>query len=1329
MKTRIARDVATARRSGRPISAAMGTAGVAQAEADRARIRTVLRAPSDWRAPATTSVPASTTEHGATGAPSNTLHAAMRKLGRLRERDERAGEPLPYLHQMESAFGRPFGDVEAYTGMAAELRPFGAEALTAGNVVAFADAAPSPALVAHEATHVIQNRIAGASAVMAPDVAARDSPPEVEAARIASLVAAHGSSVALPPVTARPSGGVQLAPSPPTPANLENMTILDVGDGDRFQVKMIQSNDEKNHISRLTIDIDYAGKDDQDGHRAEYAIFAVRGRRPAAMLKQDTSDGWKSLEIDLYGDGTHVTKITHTVMLLPGWSPKSRKHTFRVVGPYSFHQDDEIVIKSKNALPAAIAEAKPEGLPASSPVKVSDTAPETLSSDTAVIAAKRLLDELVEHTPHSALGQLQRRITAEHAKLAGKPDDPAAATRLSRLVDAIHAVRPMMQALQLASLRESYLPDIAGDAIRMVSDVKQLYGAALEEAYDSGAGKKMLEADQAFNAIWYRLSWLYLQSSRGIGQLVQAASFAIKGVRTARDHAGRGAYHWRALESQLGVQGTGEVGEPKVREANEKARQVREEYLMGQVGSLSRISKVVDDAHVIMGLSGLLAVNESFYAMKKDMDGIVGGAFDYLGRDLSKVCSGYTARFAAILDDTEKGIRARGDFWQLGSAATTRFHAIITSPTFKLDLDAISSRIKWIKAIEIIGKVLAIVGVAAFTGGAAGAAVGGALEGAGASAGVIAAGEFAAEVATFTLVSRLGNQLAFGRSDTSLGEDLVTNTLMFGFLKAAAAAYGRVFKLIADPKIYKATHAVGRAVTGMLALQAFAEVHYRVKEGKWMSGSDRALAVFQNATMLVALGLGSYLTRPLATRLNNKILVVTAKYFPGRLEKIGAKLTDVRASLDGLAKGDPATADKVPNLLKKIEQVWNEEISVIAEAAKRERTADAQKAFSDAVDGYVKEIARIDLQLARAGLDVDLGVAGAGKLFRPFRPGFVAFKPEGKGMLEAYYKESKGTFEKIKDDLYSGKVNGEETFFVPEDTLKKPSLKTAGTKPAKGEQVDKPKEGVFTGVVPAQPGKFATIESADPAKNLEHRFRLLDGPVEADPEHPGFYRIITWIGVDSTNLHDGTTQTLGEPTRSSEFWIERSYNPKTGELLMKNAFIKGLPSKIDAGGTALTAEGTPLVTYLSIRQMKALGVPFRSSKTAIVRMTNIYNIEAVLELRGKMKPIGDPKTIDPAALLKDANAAIAQTGGYKYALTTLTQSGLRVKSVRIGGDVKPKPIDEMLKYYETHKDTSRKRDPKIVEQHDALLKKHGITRQTLMLWNYDVVLDVEPWTP
>jgi len=74
--------------------------------------------------------------------------ASMRKLARLPEPEEGAGEPLPHLRQMESAFGRPLGDVEAYTGMAAKLRPRGAEALTAGNVVAFADAGTSPATTA-----------------------------------------------------------------------------------------------------------------------------------------------------------------------------------------------------------------------------------------------------------------------------------------------------------------------------------------------------------------------------------------------------------------------------------------------------------------------------------------------------------------------------------------------------------------------------------------------------------------------------------------------------------------------------------------------------------------------------------------------------------------------------------------------------------------------------------------------------------------------------------------------------------------------------------------------------------------------------------------------------------------------------------------------------------------------------------------------------------------------------------------------------------------------------------------------------------------------------
>ena len=121
MKTRIPRDVATARRPGRPISAAMSTACWAQAETDRARIRTVLRAPPDWRGPATTSAPASTTKHGAAGAPiagranvvrigGHALDPAQPRAGERAETIPKHGisgsrTSLPYLDRVQASLG------------------------------------------------------------------------------------------------------------------------------------------------------------------------------------------------------------------------------------------------------------------------------------------------------------------------------------------------------------------------------------------------------------------------------------------------------------------------------------------------------------------------------------------------------------------------------------------------------------------------------------------------------------------------------------------------------------------------------------------------------------------------------------------------------------------------------------------------------------------------------------------------------------------------------------------------------------------------------------------------------------------------------------------------------------------------------------------------------------------------------------------------------------------------------------------------------------------------------------------------------------------------
>lgn len=124
-----------------------------------------------------------------------------------------APQELPYRVEMEQSFGRPLGHVQAYTGADRELAPHGAQALATGNVVAFADARPSPALVAHEVTHAVQNEQAGTAASMASGVVApRDSGAEAEADANARLVAAHGPGVHLPPVAAAPAAHVQLAP-------------------------------------------------------------------------------------------------------------------------------------------------------------------------------------------------------------------------------------------------------------------------------------------------------------------------------------------------------------------------------------------------------------------------------------------------------------------------------------------------------------------------------------------------------------------------------------------------------------------------------------------------------------------------------------------------------------------------------------------------------------------------------------------------------------------------------------------------------------------------------------------------------------------------------------------------------------------------------------------------------------------------------------------------------------------------------------------------------------------------------------------------------------
>ena len=71
-----------------------------------------------------------------------------------------AGGTVPHQAQMEASFGQDFGEVTAHTGPEAQAacEGLGADAYAVGDQVAFKEASPSPDVVAHELTHVVQGQ-------------------------------------------------------------------------------------------------------------------------------------------------------------------------------------------------------------------------------------------------------------------------------------------------------------------------------------------------------------------------------------------------------------------------------------------------------------------------------------------------------------------------------------------------------------------------------------------------------------------------------------------------------------------------------------------------------------------------------------------------------------------------------------------------------------------------------------------------------------------------------------------------------------------------------------------------------------------------------------------------------------------------------------------------------------------------------------------------------------------------------------------------------------------------------------------------------------------
>lgn len=120
------------------------------------------------------------------------------------------GGQVPFRGEMEKSFGQSFSSVRAHLGKGDAMGALGAHAATQRENVFFASRTPSKELVAHELTHVVQNRNAGVTGgVQAKTASGRsDGAAEREADAVARDAAA-GRQVS---VSAAPGGGLQLKP-------------------------------------------------------------------------------------------------------------------------------------------------------------------------------------------------------------------------------------------------------------------------------------------------------------------------------------------------------------------------------------------------------------------------------------------------------------------------------------------------------------------------------------------------------------------------------------------------------------------------------------------------------------------------------------------------------------------------------------------------------------------------------------------------------------------------------------------------------------------------------------------------------------------------------------------------------------------------------------------------------------------------------------------------------------------------------------------------------------------------------------------------------------
>ena len=190
----------------------------------------------------------------------------------------------------------------------------------------------------------------------------------------------------------------------------------------------------------------------------------------------------------------------------------------------------------------------------------------------------------------------------------------------------------------------------------------------------------------------------------------------------------------------------------------------------------------------------------------------------------------------------------------------------------------------------------------------------------------------------------------------------------------------------------------------------------------------------------------------------------------------------------------------------------------------------------------------------------------------------------------------------------------------------------------------------------------------------------------------------------------------GEPL--SGYFI-RAYEPATATFEFREAFLRTLPPWTPAGLPLVRGRGTPTAAYVTMYQMRKLGV--RPGTLRLLRMRMIENVETILHLEWLRRR-------NPGRSLDEL---IGQTASVRYAETAIIQSGHRISAIRMElatPDTRCAPIGTLLA--ETEQTALDERGPaeqaRLRAEHERLLRRYGFTCEMVVPMDYDIAITLAP---